>query len=74
MHQYGVISRDELDQEIGDLKAAIVLDFVVAELGPSVYNMGVVDAKVFFAERSEDRTALSLEEFTYWPAVSRRRG
>lgn len=66
--------KDELDQEIGDLKAALVLDFVLAELGPSVYNMGVADAKSFFAERTEDLGALSLEEFTYWPAASRRRG
>ena len=65
---------EELDQDIGDLKATLVLDFFLAELGPTVYNMGVADARAFFAERTEDLGALSLEEFTYWPAASRRRG
>lgn len=65
--------REELDHDIGDLQAALVLDFVLAELGPSIYNMGVADAKGFFADRTEDLQALSLEEFTYWPSATRRR-
>lgn len=66
--------KEELDQDIGDLKASLVLEFFLTELGPSLYNMGVTDAKVFFAERTEDLGALSLEEFTYWPSASRRSG
>ena len=65
--------KDELDLEVGDLKATLVLDFFLVELGPSLYNIGIADAKAFFAERTEDLGALSLEEFTYWPAASRRR-
>ena len=65
--------KEELDLDIGDLKASVVLEFVLAELAPSVYNMGVADAKAFFTERTEDLGAFSLEEFTYWPAASRRR-
>jgi uncharacterized protein (DUF2164 family) len=65
---------EELDQDVGDLKASLVLDFFLAELGPSVYNLGVADAQAFFAERTEDLGSLSMEEFTYWPAASRRRG
>lgn len=64
--------QEELDQDIGDLTASLVLDFFLAELGPSVYNMGVADAKMFVADRTEDLGALSLEEFTYWPSASRR--
>ena len=65
--------KDELDLDVGDLKATLVLDYVLAELGPTVYNMGVADAKAFVGERMDDLAALSLEEFTYWPAASRRR-
>lgn len=65
--------QEELEKDVGDLKASLVLDFFLAELGPSVYNMGVADAKAFFADRTEDLNALSLEEFTYWPSASRRR-
>jgi uncharacterized protein (DUF2164 family) len=66
--------QDELGQDIGDLKASLVLEFVLKEIGPSIYNLGLADAKAFFADRAEDVAALSLEEFTYWPAASRRRG
>jgi uncharacterized protein (DUF2164 family) len=65
--------QEDLDQDIGDLKASLVLDFFLAELGPSVYNMGVADAKKFIADRTEDLGALSLEEFAHWPSASRRR-
>ena len=65
--------QEELDHDIGDLKASLVLDFFLAELGPSVYNMGVADAKAFLTDRTEDLNALSLEEFSYWPSASRRR-
>jgi uncharacterized protein (DUF2164 family) len=64
---------EELDHEVGDLKASLVLDFFLVELGPAVYNMGVADAKAFLVDRTEDLNALSLEEFTYWPSASRRR-
>lgn len=56
--------QDDLAQDIGDLKASLVLDFVLRELGPSLYNMGLADAKAFLAEHTEDLAALSLEEFT----------
>jgi uncharacterized protein (DUF2164 family) len=65
--------KEELDYDAGDLKAALVLDFFLAELGPAVYNMGVADARKFLTDRTEDLNALSLEEFTYWPLASRRR-
>lgn len=65
--------QEALDLEIGDLKASLTLDFVLAELGPSIYNIGVADSRKFLVDRTEDLSALSLEEFTYWPSASRRR-
>jgi len=65
---------DELGQEIGDLKASLVLDYFLVELGPAVYNQAIADAKTFFDERSADLGALCHhEEFPYWPAAARRR-
>jgi uncharacterized protein (DUF2164 family) len=53
-----------LDEEIGDLKAGLLLDFILTELGPSVYNQGLADARGFFEERSNDLAAiLSRDEF-----------
>ena len=56
--------RDNLDDEIGDLKAGLLLDFILTELGPSVYNQGLADARAFFEERSSDLAAiLTRDEF-----------
>jgi len=64
---------EELDQDIGDLKASLVCDYFLAELGPVVYNHAVADAKAFFDERSADLAALCQhDEFPYWPARTKR--
>ena len=36
---------DERDEEIGDLQASFFLDFVLKEVGPSIYNQAVKDAQ-----------------------------
>jgi uncharacterized protein (DUF2164 family) len=66
--------QEELGQEVGDLKAGIILDYFLAEIGPLVYNGAISDARRFFNERSADLEALCHhDEFTYWPSASRRR-
>jgi len=50
--------RDNLENEIGELKAGLLLDFILIELGPSVYNQGLADARAFFEERSNDLAAI----------------
>jgi uncharacterized protein (DUF2164 family) len=49
---------DELDREIGDLKAMLVLDYVLAEFGPTIYNQAIGDARTFFEERAADLDAI----------------
>ena len=51
-----------LDEEIGDLKAGLLLDFILSELGPSVYNQAVADARAFFEERSSDLAAICYHD------------
>jgi len=51
-----------LDEEIGDLKAGLLLDFVVSELGPSVYNQAIADARAFFEERTGDLAAICYQD------------
>lgn len=66
--------RDELNMDVGDLKASMVLDYFLVEVGPAVYNKAVADASTFFAERASDLGALAYQdEFPYWPAATRRR-
>lgn len=63
---------DNLDQEIGDLKAALVLDYFLAEHGPTIYNKAIADAKAFFDERAADLGAICYHaEFPFWDARKR---
>lgn len=58
---------EELDTELGDLQAGLLLDYVMKEIAPLAYNQGVEDARRFLAEKSEDLAATCFEHaFTYW--------
>ena len=46
--------KEELELDIGDLKAALILDYFVTEHGPAIYNSAIADARAFFDERSAD--------------------
>jgi uncharacterized protein (DUF2164 family) len=45
---------EHMDEEIGDLKASLLLDFILAEIGPTIYNQAIADARAFFEERAVD--------------------
>lgn len=45
---------DELDDDIGELRAGLVLDFFVKNLGPPVYNQAIRDAHGFIQEKLAD--------------------
>ena len=58
---------EELDLDVGDLKAGVVLQFVLEELAPVAYNRGVTDAQRFFQDRAVDlEGACHEKEFGYW--------
>lgn len=58
---------ESLEQEIGDLKAALLLDYVLKEIGPSVYNQAVADAQARMAEIVDEIDETCYEpEFGYW--------
>lgn len=51
-----------LDEEIGDLKAGLLLDFILSELAPSIYNQAIADARAFFEERTSDLAAICYHD------------
>jgi len=58
---------ENLDEEIGDLKAALFLDYFLAELGPSIYNQAIADARAFFEESAADLGGVCYQtEFPYF--------
>ncbi len=59
---------ENLDQDIGDLKADLLLDFALREIGPSIYNQAIADAQAYFQARVVDLEGVCYQkEFTYWP-------
>ena len=59
--------REELDQDIGDLKAKLLLDYLLKEVGPVVYNQAISDAQTYFTLRVADLEGSCHEpEFVYW--------
>ncbi|MEA5074838.1 MAG: DUF2164 domain-containing protein [Coriobacteriia bacterium] len=58
---------EELEQDIGDLKARAVLEFCIREIGPSVYNRAIADAQAFVQNAVSDLDGVQFEpEFAYW--------
>ena len=51
---------ENLDDDIGELKASLLLEFVLKEIGPSIYNRAVADAQA----RIQD-AALELDSVCY---------
>ncbi len=45
---------EALECRVGDLKAALVLDFFLQELGPAVYNQALADSQRWLLTRLED--------------------
>jgi len=59
--------QEHMEQRIGNVTAAALLNFFVEEIGPSIYNRAVADVQ----ERMQQRiTELDIEihedEFEYW--------
>ena len=60
---------ENLDEEIGDLKAELFLDFGLREIGACVYNQAIADAQTFFQDKVADLEGSCYEpEFDYWPS------
>jgi uncharacterized protein (DUF2164 family) len=58
---------EQFDDGIGDLKAALVLEFCVKEIGPSIYNGAIADAQARLQEAVADLEGSCHEpEFGYW--------
>jgi uncharacterized protein (DUF2164 family) len=45
---------NEREEEIGDLAASMLLNFITEELGPEYYNQGITDAYNYMNDRVED--------------------
>lgn len=45
---------DERDEEIGNLSAELLLQFMIERVGPAIYNQGIQDAHALVSKKIED--------------------
>jgi len=58
---------ENLESEIGDLKASLLLDYFIKEIGPSIYNQAILDAQTVMTDKVNDLDSSCYEpEFMYW--------
>ncbi len=58
---------EHMDEEIGDLKASLLLEFCLKEIGPSIYNQALADAQAYLHDKVTDLDGSCFEpEFGYW--------
>lgn len=67
-------SRENMPEPIGDLGAALLLEFFLEEIGPAIYNRAIAEAQRRMGERVAELNAeLYADEFQYWSKVERKR-
>ncbi|MEQ1684337.1 MAG: DUF2164 domain-containing protein [Burkholderiaceae bacterium] len=65
---------DNMDEKIGNIQAAALLNFFVEEIGPSIYNQAVLDVQERLQARvMEVDIEIHEDEFGYWKKHEKRR-
>lgn len=65
---------ENLSEPIGDLPAGLLLNFILEEIGPAVYNRAIADAQTQMQLRVLDLNGeLYADEFQYWAKVDAKR-
>lgn len=65
---------DTLDEKIGNIQAAALLNFFVEEIGPCIYNQAVLDVQERLQTRiMEIDIEVHEDEFGYWKKHEKRR-
>ena len=66
--------RENLPEPIGDLAADLLLNYIIEEIGPAIYNRAIADAQARMQQRVQDLDGeLYAEPFQYWPKADRKR-
>ena len=58
---------EELDQNIGDLKATLILGFILKEIGPVIYNQAVHDVQARMQEIVSELDGTCFEPESSFP-------
>jgi uncharacterized protein (DUF2164 family) len=65
---------ENMTEPIGDLPAGLLLNFLLEEIGPAIYNGAIRDAQARMQQRVADLDGeLFADEFQYWPKIDAKR-
>jgi uncharacterized protein (DUF2164 family) len=65
--------KEDLDERIGNIRAAALLSFFLEEIGPSIYNQAVADVQERLLHRvTEVDIECHEDEFGYWAKRGKR--
>jgi uncharacterized protein (DUF2164 family) len=65
---------ENMPEPIGDLPAGLLLNFVLEEIGPTIYNQAIADAQTRMQQRVSDLNGeLFVDEFQHWVKVDAKR-
>ena len=65
---------ENLPEPIGELPAGLLLNFILEEIGPAIYNKAIADAQRRLLSHVSDLNGeLFADEFQYWPRVKTKR-
>jgi uncharacterized protein (DUF2164 family) len=64
--------RENMEEKIGNIAAGALLNFLLEEIGPSIYNQAVADVQERLQQRvSELDIEVHEDEFQYWRKYER---
>ncbi|MGA7155908.1 MAG: DUF2164 domain-containing protein [Acidobacteriaceae bacterium] len=65
---------ENLQEPIGELPCGLLLNFILEELGPAIYNQAIADAQGRLQQRVLDLEGELYEEpFQYWQRLKAKR-
>lgn len=65
---------ENMPEPIGNLPAGLLLDFLLEEVRPAVYNNAIRDAQARMQQRVSDLDGeLYADTFPYWPRIDAKR-
>jgi uncharacterized protein (DUF2164 family) len=63
---------EKMEEEIGELKARLVLDYCIKEIGPTIYNQAIQDSKRYLSDKLADLDGVCYKpELGYWKKRNR---
>ena len=66
--------KENADEPIGNIQAAALLNFFIAEIAPSVYHQAIADAQLRLQARvAELDIECHADEFGFWRQAGRKR-